>query len=104
MAEADACAGNVKSLGQAACPSWADRHRPRYIHVVLARLYLQGLESEFHQRQGYQYRFQLRPTPRSYNTAAQDGMQKVADESDWRKLQGKGSMTPTERDRVKAVL
>jgi hypothetical protein len=31
-------------------------------------------------------------------------MQKVADESDWRKLQGEGSMTPTERDRVKAAL
>ena len=31
-------------------------------------------------------------------------MQRVADESDWRKLQGEGSMTPTERDRVKAAL
>ena len=93
-----------RAWGKLLAHPWADRHRPRYIHVVLARLYLQGLGSELHQRQEYQYRFQLRPTPRSYNTTAQDGMQKVADESDWRKLQGEGSMTPTERDRVKAAL
>ena len=31
-------------------------------------------------------------------------MQKVADGSDQRNLQGKGDMTPTERDRVKAAL
>ena len=62
LAEADACARSVKSLGRAACPSWADRHQLRYLHVVLARPYLQGLGSELHQRQGHHYRFQLGPT------------------------------------------
>jgi hypothetical protein len=104
MAEADACAVGVKSLGRAAYPSWADRHQLRYLHVVLARLYLQGLGSEFHQRQRYQYKSKLRPTRRSHNTTVQDGIQKVANESDWRKPQGEGSMTPAERDRVKAAL